>query len=576
MPVSGIDFTVNHNFINNNNLLLYYDFTSGTGTPLDQTNPASTTNYTVTVQNVGGGNKYFIDSVQQPTLELTEGNTYVFDWSDSSAQGHPVRFSTTSDGTHGGGSEYTVGVTKDDSSYKTTIVVAASAPTLYYYCQYHAGMGGQANTPTSSSRAVIKNQIPAFNTGLYSGIVAASFNETASLTDLQYATGKFLASGKADLTESNLIVNTPSLKYNSLSVLVDFEFRGQGTHVNQGIIFGGLEKTSSNINGDVITGAKGFNFGINDRGKLYYRGFDNKGDFIHTASSIELSKRNIISFSLDNDILQISRFDYLNQKIQKNSFDINTEFISNSDQFYLGGSKTIPTYTGDEVLSGEKETFSGYINEFALLSGYIPSNILMNVGSGMIGDYFHSVGSSTTKEQVTGYSESIIYKTGITGYDFNVTGTLSISTGRDMQTGSFTSDSTSSIKEGDKYFKYYTLNNDGVKTFYKEEIGFLNESSGFSYVPTGTEAFATLGLNDIGGSIATQIETEGIDKSGVVTVNLYESVPQTGTLNEISGITQTPLSETITIPAIAVSGITLEGDSEDFKKDYIYFLEERL
>ncbi len=114
------------------------------------TTPASSTiNYTVTVQNVGG-NKYFIDGAQQPTLELIEGNTYVFNWSDASAQGHPVRFSTTNDGTHGGGSEYTIGVTKDDSSYKTTIVVAAGAPTLYYYCQYHGGMGGQANTPSAT------------------------------------------------------------------------------------------------------------------------------------------------------------------------------------------------------------------------------------------------------------------------------------------------------------------------------------------------------------------------------------------------------------------------------------------
>jgi len=80
------------------------------------------------------------------TLDLQEGGTYVFDWSDSSAQGHPIRFSTTSDGTHGGGSEYTTGVVKDDSAYKTTITVAASAPTLYYYCSNHSGMGGQVNT----------------------------------------------------------------------------------------------------------------------------------------------------------------------------------------------------------------------------------------------------------------------------------------------------------------------------------------------------------------------------------------------------------------------------------------------
>mgnify|MGYP001380810042 CR=1 FL=1 len=106
-----------------------------------------TINYTVTFQYVGNGNKYFINGVQQPTLELAEGNTYIFDWSPSPT--HPVRFSTTAGGTHSGGTEYTTGVTVDMINYRTTIVVPASAPTLYYYCQYHAGMGGQANTPST-------------------------------------------------------------------------------------------------------------------------------------------------------------------------------------------------------------------------------------------------------------------------------------------------------------------------------------------------------------------------------------------------------------------------------------------
>jgi len=103
--------------------------------------------YAVTVVS-DSGNKYRFDGygTSAVTLDLAEGGTYVFDWSDSSAQSHPVRFSTTSDGTHGGGSEYTTGVVKDDSAYKTTITVAASAPTLYYYCQNHSGMGGQVNT----------------------------------------------------------------------------------------------------------------------------------------------------------------------------------------------------------------------------------------------------------------------------------------------------------------------------------------------------------------------------------------------------------------------------------------------
>ena len=61
--------------------------------------------YTVTVQSTGYGNKYYIDGVQQATIVLAKGITYKFDVSDSSVGGHPFKFSTTSDGTHGGGSE---------------------------------------------------------------------------------------------------------------------------------------------------------------------------------------------------------------------------------------------------------------------------------------------------------------------------------------------------------------------------------------------------------------------------------------------------------------------------------------
>ena len=111
---------------------------------------------TVTVQSVSGSNKYFIDGVQQDTLELYEGNTYVFNYPSA----HPFKFSTTSNGTHASGSEYTTGVTHN-SSTQVTIVVAASAPTLYYYCSSHSGMGGTANTPTpanNSLRYITTNQ----------------------------------------------------------------------------------------------------------------------------------------------------------------------------------------------------------------------------------------------------------------------------------------------------------------------------------------------------------------------------------------------------------------------------------
>lgn len=111
------------------------------------------TTYAVTVS----GGKFLIDSVSQATLNLTEGQTYTFDQSDASNATHPFRLSITSNGTHGGGSEYTTGVTTNGTPGQagayTRIVLAASVPTLYYYCSAHSAMGGQLNTITAKSRA---------------------------------------------------------------------------------------------------------------------------------------------------------------------------------------------------------------------------------------------------------------------------------------------------------------------------------------------------------------------------------------------------------------------------------------
>ena len=96
-----------------------------------------TVQVSIEANNSGSGNVYVIDGVQNKSLTLKIGTTYEFDHSTS----HPLRFSTTSDGTHGGGAEYTTGVTT--SSGSTVIEVTANTATsLYYYCSIHSGMGG--------------------------------------------------------------------------------------------------------------------------------------------------------------------------------------------------------------------------------------------------------------------------------------------------------------------------------------------------------------------------------------------------------------------------------------------------
>ena len=61
---------------------------------------------TITVTVSGG--KYYIDGTQQQTMSLAKGITYRLDNSDSTNSGHPLVFSTQS---NGAGSAFTTGIT---------------------------------------------------------------------------------------------------------------------------------------------------------------------------------------------------------------------------------------------------------------------------------------------------------------------------------------------------------------------------------------------------------------------------------------------------------------------------------
>lgn len=130
---------------------------------------SGTVTYAVTVasgtNSYGSGNKYYISTLSgaSPTLSLTRGRTYRFTQADGSNSSHPLRFSTTANGTHGGGSEYTTGVTTGgtagNSGAYTEITITDNTPTLYYYCTVHSGMGGTANMVADTTR----NNVPIYD-----------------------------------------------------------------------------------------------------------------------------------------------------------------------------------------------------------------------------------------------------------------------------------------------------------------------------------------------------------------------------------------------------------------------------
>ena len=89
----------------------------------------ATITYTVTVASgtnqYGTGNKFYINGAVSPDLNLVEGNTYIFDQSDSTNGTHYLAFSTSANNSPA--APYTTAVTvtgTPGTDGKTTIVVA--------------------------------------------------------------------------------------------------------------------------------------------------------------------------------------------------------------------------------------------------------------------------------------------------------------------------------------------------------------------------------------------------------------------------------------------------------------------
>jgi hypothetical protein len=395
------------------------------------------------------------------------------------------------------------------------------------------------------------------NSGLFPArIVNATGASSASAISAATGVGKFLETSVGDFTKTYLHISGSSnidLDSCSYLMLIDSNLK------DDGVIMGSFERTSGIVQGETVISSRGFNLGLNSRGKMFFQSLNHNGDYCFTFDDSELSRKNVIGLNFSASQIGIFRFDYLNDEIQSNYFPIQTSHIRDTANLMIGDS---PQYWRDHNVS----LYSGKMEAFAIISGNVSASNLFSMGKSLFQDYSYSSGSVTQANVLSGYVPQINYKTGVTGQYANITGYSSVRSGIDPFLQGINTTGVLQVKEGDRYYKSFGD--------YIEQVGFLSGANVDSYSPTGQDANATLGLQ------AGFVPVSGVGITGsrpytVINLPLYEIVYLTGLTNEVSSITNTPVYQTVNITGQPFSGLSYTGLSDGFKKDYIYYMGER-
>jgi hypothetical protein len=194
---------------------------------------------------------------------------------------------------------------------------------------------GSVFTAQSGSvhQSYLQNTNPSQNSGNWCGkIVGASGASAAAAKLLATGSEKFILNNSGDFTKNYLeISGSANFPVGSSSYIFSIE----PDLSKDSVIFGCLDKIEESIAGEEYLSSKGFNFGISSRGHLFLNSISEDGHYCFVANQIELSQKNVIGLNFSNGSAKIHRFDYLNNNVQSQQFDVNTSHIKNN-RAYIG------------------------------------------------------------------------------------------------------------------------------------------------------------------------------------------------------------------------------------------------
>jgi hypothetical protein len=191
--------------------------------------------------------KYFIHNVQNPSLKLIKGFTYKFLFPNM--EHHPLRFSTTFDGTRNGGTIYSTGVTIGSSPEYIQIEVTDTTPeTLYYFCTLHSGMGNEMSISSDVLNVQADNSLINIEasrlatTGSNNFIGVESISGSLNVTGSENVNGSLNVTGSVNITGS-ITLNGQAIGTGKLDETTFQEY----TSSNDGRLFA-IENSTSSYN----------------------------------------------------------------------------------------------------------------------------------------------------------------------------------------------------------------------------------------------------------------------------------------------------------------------------------------
>jgi hypothetical protein len=396
----------------------------------------------ISVSDAGG--KYYIDNVKNPILTLIKGYTYKFLFPNIGS--HPLKFSTTNDGTHNGGSIYTTGVTTGATPDYIQIEVTDSTPsTLYYFCTIHHDMGN-------------------------------SISVLSDILNLE--------------ADRNIVYIEPSR----------IATTGSNTFIGTEVVSGSLSVTGSvNITGSITLNGQAIGTGKLD--EITFQSYTSSND--SRVSSIETSTGSLNSFT--NSIDTTIKTKMNNDGVVSGSIQID---ITGTTGFSTLSSSIATTDSNQEYRLNSIETSTGSLNTFSSsANGRLNS---LETASGSIRTDFNSYTSSNDSTNSTQNNRLTSLESSTSSLNTFTASTAGSLTSLEIASGSintFTSSATSRLSSLETFsgsirtdFNSYTSSNDSTNSTQNDRL---------TAIETATSSLNTF-TSSINTTIKSKLDDDGV------------------------------------------------------------------